>query len=66
MEMKLCDCGGLCNWNSYFQKWLCDKCKVCRTDREMNVVTQYLDLKFEQRNKIQDLMKLDEESGMYE
>ena len=47
--MKLCDCeGGLCSWNSYFQKWKCDECGAWRTEEEQKIVDNYLKLKYDE------------------
>jgi len=45
--MKMCDCnGGLVAWNSYFQRWNCNKCDASRTEEEQNIVDNYLKLKY--------------------
>jgi len=44
--MELCDCGGLNNWNSYFQKWQCTKCNAWRTEEEQEIVRKYIKLKY--------------------
>jgi len=44
---ELCDCaGGLCDWNSYFQKWGCNKCGAWRTEGEQEIIRKYVELKY--------------------
>ena len=46
MPMELCDCGGLCGWNSYFQRWNCNKCEASRTEDDQKIVREYIKLKY--------------------
>ena len=46
--MELCDCDkGLVGWNSYFQRWNCNRCEASRTEEEQQIVREYLKLKYD-------------------
>jgi len=46
---ELCSCEeGIASWNSYFQIYTCNKCGIRRSEAEMKVIKEYLDIKYKE------------------